>query len=360
VPAVSVFSASPQASPRRITTRNIAWFHDHFARGSLNLDPPYQRRSVWNQAFRDYFIDTLLLGYPAPAVFLYEEITADGIATYHVVDGKQRLTTIFDFVADGFPVAENAVHQQARGSLFSELSEDARKALWAYEFCVEYVFTTDEEVITNIFDRLNRNVARLTRQELRHAKYSGAFITAAESLTEWMVRQLPSEVPRLTPGARSQMKDVELVAQLLLLLETGPRSFSQNDLDDVTSDRDDDWAAKGDVTARFRSVVSAMGEICDGWEALSQWGHRLRNQADFYSFFGAIANLQSSGRALPASHLVQKRVDGFFETVNDEVRRKSNMSATEYYEAVRANSNGATERRLRIELMERVITRARS
>ena len=37
------------------------------------MDPPYQRRSVWNQSFKDYFVDTVLLGLPAPAIFLFEE-----------------------------------------------------------------------------------------------------------------------------------------------------------------------------------------------------------------------------------------------------------------------------------------------
>ena len=81
--------------------QTISWFYDLYKREVLDLDPPYQRKSVWNQKYRDYFIDTLLLDYPCPAIFLYEEINEEGKAKYFVVDGKQRLTTIFEFIDRG-------------------------------------------------------------------------------------------------------------------------------------------------------------------------------------------------------------------------------------------------------------------
>ena len=59
---------------RRQSLQTIAWFNDLYKRDLLNLDPPYQRRSVWNITFRQYFIETVLLHYPAPAIFLYEDI----------------------------------------------------------------------------------------------------------------------------------------------------------------------------------------------------------------------------------------------------------------------------------------------
>jgi len=37
------------------------------------------------------------------------------------------------------------------------------------------------------FDRINRNVKKLTPQELRHARFNGLFINTAEDLTEWMI-----------------------------------------------------------------------------------------------------------------------------------------------------------------------------
>ena len=59
---------------RRPTTQDITWLLDLERNSQLDLDPPYQRRSVWTRK-----------------VFLHKSMTDDGAATYHVVDGKQRL-----------------------------------------------------------------------------------------------------------------------------------------------------------------------------------------------------------------------------------------------------------------------------
>ncbi len=78
----------PMPQTRRHNQQTIAWFNDLNKRSLLDLDPPYQRRSVWNQAYKDAFIDTVLLQYPSPAVFLYQEISPDGETKMHLVDGS--------------------------------------------------------------------------------------------------------------------------------------------------------------------------------------------------------------------------------------------------------------------------------
>src|SRR5262249_18514188 len=160
--------------------QNIAWFLDLFKRQRLDLDPPFQRRSVWNQKYREDFIDTILMDYPAPAIFLFTSIAESGATTYQVVDGKQRLTAIFDFVANIFPVGEKSDLERLRGRYFESFTKEEKVAFYEYDFSVEYLPTNDEQIINGIFDRLNRNVVRLTPQELRHARFDGRFISQAE------------------------------------------------------------------------------------------------------------------------------------------------------------------------------------
>jgi Protein of unknown function DUF262 len=104
-----------EGAARRQSLQTIAWFNDLYKRGLLDLDPPYQRRSVWNLKYQQFFIETLLLQYPAPAIFLYEDIKPDGSVTYSVVDGKQRLTAIFDFTQGLFAVANDSVLERLQG-----------------------------------------------------------------------------------------------------------------------------------------------------------------------------------------------------------------------------------------------------
>jgi hypothetical protein len=267
---------------RRHNIQTVSWFYDLWQRKLLDLDPPYQRRSVWSQEFKDYFVDTVLLNYPAPALFVYEDITPDGRSVYHVVDGKQRLTTLFEFIRGDFPVNENSGTASSKGKYFASFDDESKKAFWGYQFLVEYVPTDDEKVINGIFDRINRNVAKLTQQELRHARLSGEFISSAENLSAWMVDWMPKNFPRFASQSRNQMKDVEFVSLLMLLLEEGPRSYSQEGLDQAFTDRDASWDARIDVENAFRETSQSIKAIIESSESAKELvGSRLRNQADY-------------------------------------------------------------------------------
>ncbi|MEK8105766.1 DUF262 domain-containing protein [Micromonospora sp. M12] len=189
---------------RRQASQPIAWFWDLYRRELLELDPPYQRRSVWNQQYKDYFIDTILLNYPVPAIFLFEDISEDGIGKYAVVDGKQRLTAVVAFLKGEFPVSDSASMNRLQGKYFSDLPADIKRSVYSYQFSIEFLPSTDESTLNNIFDRINRNVAKLTPQELRHAKYSGVFATSADKLAEQLQELLPvvSHASRPPPNDR--------------------------------------------------------------------------------------------------------------------------------------------------------------
>ena len=336
---------------RKQNFQSVAWFWDIFTRKLLDLDPPYQRRSVWNQSYREYFIDTVLQGYPSPAIFLFENITPEGQATYHVVDGKQRLSTLFAFIHNDFPVHEGATKTALRGLVFKELPDDVKKDLWSYQFTVEYLASDEEAVINNIFDRINRNTARLTPQELRHAKFNGVFISKAEDGAERLLRELGENFPHIMPQQRRQMKDVELTASLFLLLEEGPQGYSAAQLDERFSDRDEDWPNGEEVIRKFDATIERLKRLLNTSEGNVLRTSRLRNQADFYSLFGAAAELPDDfDWETAARHLKE-----FLEILSDDERRVHDRVASAYYEAARSASNDPGPRKQRIDTIKRVL-----
>ena len=340
---------------RKQNFQTIAWYWDLHQRDRLDLDPPYQRRSVWNQNYKDYFIDTILLGYPAPAIFLYEEIEPNGLTMYHVVDGKQRLTTLFEFVEDRFPVSEKAQAVELRESYFSTLDDEVKRSFWGYQFSVEYVSTTDQAMINNIFDRINRNTVKLSPQELRHARFSGDFIQAAEEFSEYMTRELGDTFPNIATKSRRQMKDVEFVSTLFLLLELGARGFSTADLDEAFSDRDEKWEKQRDVQSRFRRVIAFLKQLVDMEDRHQILGTRLRNQADFYSLFGAIDSLLVEKTKIDPNEAARRLIDFVGQVESDELRL-DDAGLQMYYEAARSASNDTGPRNTRINIVRRVLT----
>jgi hypothetical protein len=342
---------------RTINFQSISWFWDLYTRNLLDLNPPYQRRSVWNQKYKDDFIDTILNGYPSPAIFVYREITDDGVSKYSVVDGKQRLSTLFEFAENKFPVSDQATITRLRGLSFKELETDVKQSFWAYQFAVESVPSTDEKIINDIFDRINRNVSKLTPQELRHARFDGVFITTVEQLTDWMLSVLPNNFPSIAPKSRKQMKDVEFVTRLLLFLEEGVKSYRQHELDAAFNDRDLDWENQDKVENEFKQVINLIHQLLKNSvdSSIDLTKTRLKNQTDFYSFFGAVAELNQK-TPLEINREIPKNIASFLERVESDEARMIDKEAQAYYDAITTSLLSGTEKsRTRIDSLKSVI-----
>jgi uncharacterized protein with ParB-like and HNH nuclease domain len=70
-------------------------------KGRINLQPEYQRGKVWDDPRRYDLVDTILRQWPSGLIMLraYEqEDTSEPFEHYDVVDGQQRLTTLFEYI----------------------------------------------------------------------------------------------------------------------------------------------------------------------------------------------------------------------------------------------------------------------
>jgi Protein of unknown function DUF262 len=222
---------------RRIAPQDISWFLDLNNKGQLKLTPPYQRKSVWTTPDRIFFLDTIFRNYPTSAIFLHKSLDDQGNVTYNVVDGKQRLETILMFARDELRISSTFGHSELSGKKFSELSRDYKKVFWNYAMTVEQFEDFEGATVNQIFDRLNRNTHKLTRQELRHAQFEGEFITFVEADAEtyfW------SEVGISTKARARRMKDIEFIAELFVLTINGIVGSDADDLDEYFGKYDEE------------------------------------------------------------------------------------------------------------------------
>lgn len=338
----------------RTGTQNIAWFWDLQRRKELNLDPPYQRRSVWSQEFRDYFIDTILLNYPCPPIFVHEDVSSKGKRTINVVDGKQRLLTVFRFLNGEYPISSGATDEDLRGLYFSQLSAARRQRIFQYTFTVQYLLTNSPAIISNMFDRMNRNVARLSAQELRHASFRGRFMAAVETQAAWLASRLPG-VPHFLPTSRAQMKDHEFVSAMLLMYEAGPRHRRPDELDEAFAEREENWPTQEATVERFQRGFEWLREVLRRPQGRQLRKSRLRNQGDIYSLLAAASRLEMKGQ-LPTPKEAAPRLLRFFRILPDDAQRESDPVLSEYYLAARAASSDTNRRLKRMAIMEAVLT----
>ena len=90
-------------------TQAISWFFNEYQKGTLDLDPKYQRKPVWLRGQQCFLIDSLLSGCPIPQVYLNIITKGKGVnrkSVYEVVDGQQRLRTIIDYMRDRWELIE--------------------------------------------------------------------------------------------------------------------------------------------------------------------------------------------------------------------------------------------------------------
>jgi hypothetical protein len=152
----------------RVTTssfslRNIL---DQIDEGSLELAPDFQRGKVWRASQKSLLVESLLLQIPLPAFYFAED--SDG--AFHVVDGLQRLSTLYDFVRnEGFPLGGLEYLKDAERRRFSDLAVQWQRRINNTQLVINVIDpTTPADVMYDIFKRINTGGTPLNAQEIRH------------------------------------------------------------------------------------------------------------------------------------------------------------------------------------------------
>jgi hypothetical protein len=285
---------------RRPTPQDISWFLDLEKRKQLDLDPPYQRKSVWTRTDKQYFLDTIFNNYPCPAIFLHKTISDDGETVYHVVDGKQRLQTILEFVRDEIAIPKDFVDTRIAGNKWSQIDPESRKRFWNYLLTVEMLPAVEEAVVNSVFERINRNARKLTRQELRHAKFEGWLASRAEveaEKKEWR------DFGIVTTARAKRMADVQFIAEVIILtIRREIIGFDQDVLDKFYAEYDAPAEtaptfSEDDFDEKFEGMKTFLA-------AMNQHNARVRDYektlAHFYSLWGYLL-LAKPAEVVPAA-----------------------------------------------------------
>lgn len=158
--------------------------------GKLLLNPEYQRNVIWDKAKKTAFIESLFMGIIIPPVYVVE-IPNDNILignTYEVVDGKQRLSTIEEFIKGSLILLEKSLEYYPdwfAGKTFSSIREEHEEMVNEMLSSVLdiYVITANSPEFTkyDIFSRLNKGAEKLKVNEIRKAIYRSETLQIIEN-----------------------------------------------------------------------------------------------------------------------------------------------------------------------------------
>lgn len=161
-----------------IESKTVAEFRSLNKSGELILQPEYQRQAVWPERAKVSLMETILLGYPIPEIYLAYETSPEGEQKASVVDGQQRLTSLLGFLNDKFPLdglEDDDLKEKYEGLFFTELPDDVRQEFFQYRFPIRRLSNLADEFVRAVFARVNRVNMVLTEQELRNALLPGPF-----------------------------------------------------------------------------------------------------------------------------------------------------------------------------------------
>lgn len=150
-------------------------------RNKIDLKPSYQRISgIWNRAKKQLLVDSLLNGFDVPKFYFHKFKPAkkDGDRTYQyaIVDGKQRLQAIWDFIDGNLTLEDDFVYLpdetvKAGGLTYSELANRYPTLKLDFDSTpldIVTIDTDDVQLIEDLFSRLNEAMP-LNAPEKRNA-----------------------------------------------------------------------------------------------------------------------------------------------------------------------------------------------
>lgn len=174
----------------------------------------FQRDFVWTRPQMDRFVESLLLEYPIPGIFLVQQSDR----RYLVLDGQQRLRTLAAYykgVHEGKEFRLRNVSNRFLGLRYEDLDDTTRRKL-DNSFIPATIVQTDGspdslEAVYQVFERLNSGGTQLTPHEIRVALYAGPiieFVSTLNTLEEWR---------ELYGGRSKRLRDQELVLRIISL-----------------------------------------------------------------------------------------------------------------------------------------------
>lgn len=190
--------------------------------GDYKLNPEYQRRKRWDNGKKSRLIESFIMNVPLPPIFLYEY----EYSKFEVMDGQQRLTSIFDFYSGNFALEDLEYWKELEGKTYAELPAEIQKGIdrryiSSIILLEETAKTPEEEAELKqiVFERLNSGGEPLKPQETRNALYDGDFNQLCLKLSTndnfrkmWKIPlESAGEEELLTSDDYREMADVELV-----------------------------------------------------------------------------------------------------------------------------------------------------
>lgn len=353
------------------STKSIQDLADLFEKSRMNLEPAFQRYSVWSMADRRLLVNSIFDSIPMPSIYLYRRIGKGGRPIYDVIDGKQRIETILAFMQRG-PVYRSRSPVVARRTFsddepvqdwrWSDLSGSEKNFFLTTQVPVIEVEGELSEII-ELFVRINSTGKKLTSQERRHAHYfKFPILKKAQSVSN----QLKSSLIRtgvLSHSQTSRMKHVELVLELMLSIHAGMPLNKKKKIDEIIRGEHVSAVSIREAAKELKAAIKSARAILPNLRTT-----RFHRVADFYSLVLLLASYRSEGLSINSRNSKQNKLAGSLlekfgatvDEVNDLIGRGKGVPSEkskyqEYLQTVKEGTDSKSQREKREKILRELL-----
>ncbi len=216
---------NPEKIKVRTTNIVVEQLVSRIRHDEIDLSPDFQRmRGIWSDARKSRLIESLLLRIPIPVFY----VSADDHDNWAVVDGVQRMSTIYDYVSGRFSFSGLEYLDELHGLKYDALPRNMHRRISETQLIVNVIEPgTPIEVMFNIFHRINTGGLTLNGQEIRHALNPGPVRDYLRELatSEEFLRATANSITEI------RMADRECALRFLAFYIGRWEDYAVNDLD---------------------------------------------------------------------------------------------------------------------------------
>ncbi|MCF1458779.1 MAG: DUF262 domain-containing protein [Shewanella sp.] len=312
----------------------------------LEINPAFQRGSVWSDAAKVMLIDSILNEIPMPKILVSKKII-NGSTHRIIIDGQQRTKTILSFLNNEFKL-KSPYQGEMLGKFFDDFSEEEKDKFLSYQIDFNESKKLTEQELRNVYSRLNKYTFALNKQELRRADFPGDFLTLSEDLAG--IDDF-DDMRLFTAANRRRLSDIEYVSEILSALIYGPQDKKGN-LDKYYLELMD-WPHKNEIETRFKKAIEDIKVIFDNSMPIAKT--RFNQKSDFYSLILAIDNFLSRG--FKVNHNVLDAVREDLKIMNENVSPNSDVRFYNLYaEKCLSSANTIASRTWRVNFISMILS----
>lgn len=318
----------------------------------INLEPAYQRLFRWEMNQKSDFIESILLGYPVPPIFVMQR--GDGV--WDVIDGLQRLSTIYQFVGileneDPLEIGDVRILKSLIGKKWesnnpiNEIDKATKIDFRRSGIPVNILkYESDPKAKYELFRRINTGSSVLSPAEVRSAlilMFNESFFEAMEAYSE---NSIFNELINISDNQKNKKFDFEIITRFI--------SYRYIDFDEVISRTNidaliDDTIEKAltdneidlfDDLELFKSFINFLSENVSndyGFKSFNKSTNSYQGQFQWFLFETLVFGLtiQNDFKKIKDTHK-----DEILETIKDLVSGKDysdgkNLRVTERIKA---------------------------